>query len=135
MEAMITQIQRFSTGDGPGIRSTVFFKGCNLACPWCHNPETQAPQPEIDCRGRQWGEVIGLELLMERLQEDRPFYEASGEASPCPEESRCCRQIFVRLWLKAAAARGFPWRWIRRATCLSQPLSRCCRWFSCSMWI
>lgn len=78
MEAMITQIQRFSTGDGPGIRSTVFFKGCNLACPWCHNPETQAPQPQIDCRGRQWGEVIGLELLMERLQEDRPFYEASG---------------------------------------------------------
>lgn len=78
MEALITQIQRFSTGDGPGIRSTVFFKGCNLACPWCHNPETQALQPEIDCRGRQWGEVIGLEPLMERLQEDRAFYDASG---------------------------------------------------------
>ena len=78
MEALITQIQRFSTGDGPGIRSTVFFKGCNLACPWCHNPETQALQPEIDCRGRQWGEVIGLEPLMERLQEDWAFYDASG---------------------------------------------------------
>jgi pyruvate formate lyase activating enzyme len=41
MEGMITQIQHFSTGDGPGIRTTVFFKGCNLFCPWCHNPETQ----------------------------------------------------------------------------------------------
>lgn len=38
---LITEIQRFSLQDGPGIRSTVFFKGCPLKCPWCHNPETQ----------------------------------------------------------------------------------------------
>lgn len=36
----ITDIQRFSLNDGPGIRTTVFFKGCNMACRWCHNPET-----------------------------------------------------------------------------------------------
>ncbi len=36
----ISHIQRFSVGDGPGIRSTVFFKGCPLHCLWCHNPET-----------------------------------------------------------------------------------------------
>ncbi len=47
MEALITQIQRFSVGDGPGIRSTVFFKGCNLHCPWCHNPETISPKPQL----------------------------------------------------------------------------------------
>ncbi|WP_317854547.1 glycyl-radical enzyme activating protein [Chakrabartyella piscis] len=35
----ISNIQRFSLDDGPGIRTTVFFKGCNLACLWCHNPE------------------------------------------------------------------------------------------------
>lgn len=35
----ISNIQRFSLDDGPGIRSTVFFKGCNLRCAWCHNPE------------------------------------------------------------------------------------------------
>jgi pyruvate formate lyase activating enzyme len=36
----VTNIQRFSTDDGPGIRTTVFFKGCTLSCQWCHNPET-----------------------------------------------------------------------------------------------
>lgn len=36
----ISDIQRFSVADGHGIRTTVFFQGCNLKCPWCHNPET-----------------------------------------------------------------------------------------------
>lgn len=38
---LITDIQRFCLHDGPGIRTTVFLKGCNLTCKWCHNPETQ----------------------------------------------------------------------------------------------
>lgn len=38
-QAMIFDIQRCSFADGPGIRTTVFFKGCNLRCKWCHNPE------------------------------------------------------------------------------------------------
>ena len=38
--AIVTNIQRFSIHDGPGIRTTVFFKGCPLCCLWCHNPET-----------------------------------------------------------------------------------------------
>ena len=40
MEAAVLNIQRMSTEDGPGIRTTVFFKGCSLACTWCHNPES-----------------------------------------------------------------------------------------------
>jgi len=36
----IGRIQRFSLGDGPGIRTSVFMQGCDLRCPWCHNPET-----------------------------------------------------------------------------------------------
>ena len=46
-EALITNIQRFSLDDGPGIRSTVFFQGCPLACLWCHNPENISAKPRI----------------------------------------------------------------------------------------
>ena len=41
MTGKIFDIQRFSIYDGPGIRTNVFFKGCNLRCLWCHNPESQ----------------------------------------------------------------------------------------------
>jgi pyruvate formate lyase activating enzyme len=47
MEGYITDIQHFSIHDGPGIRTTVFLKGCNLRCYWCHNPETISPELEI----------------------------------------------------------------------------------------
>jgi pyruvate formate lyase activating enzyme len=47
----ISNIQRFSTKDGPGIRTTVFFKGCPLKCIWCHNPETQSAKPEMMYNG------------------------------------------------------------------------------------
>ena len=43
----VFDVQKFSTIDGPGIRTTVFFKGCNLRCRWCHNPESQQAQPEF----------------------------------------------------------------------------------------
>lgn len=46
-KAIIFDIQRASMVDGPGIRTTVFFKGCNLRCKWCHNPESQSFQPQM----------------------------------------------------------------------------------------
>jgi pyruvate formate lyase activating enzyme len=45
-KGMVADIQRCSTHDGPGIRTTVFLKGCNLHCAWCHNPETINPMEE-----------------------------------------------------------------------------------------
>lgn len=45
--ATIFDIQHGSFADGPGIRTTVFFKGCNLRCAWCHNPESQSGKPEL----------------------------------------------------------------------------------------
>ena len=52
----IFNIQRFSTDDGPGVRTTVFMKGCPLSCLWCANPESQSPLPQVvnrpsKCRG------------------------------------------------------------------------------------
>ena len=47
----ILEIIRMSTEDGPGIRTTVFFKGCSLNCSWCHNPESISPKPQIQWLG------------------------------------------------------------------------------------
>lgn len=47
MKATIFNIQRFSIQDGPGIRTTVFMKGCPLRCSWCHNPESNRAVPEL----------------------------------------------------------------------------------------
>ena len=47
MKHLITDSQRFSLTDGPGIRTTVFFKGCNMRCTWCHNPETLSPAQDL----------------------------------------------------------------------------------------
>ncbi|MFN8237647.1 MAG: glycyl-radical enzyme activating protein [Chitinophagales bacterium] len=58
MRPLIFDIQRFSIHDGPGIRTVVFFKGCNLECPWCQNPESIALYQELayypeKCTGNQ----------------------------------------------------------------------------------
>ena len=47
IQGTILEIIRMSTEDGPGIRTTVFFKGCSLNCSWCHNPESISPKPQI----------------------------------------------------------------------------------------
>ena len=44
---IIFSIQKFSVNDGPGIRTTVFLKGCPLRCKWCANPESQLIQTQI----------------------------------------------------------------------------------------
>lgn len=49
MPGMIFDLKRFAVHDGPGIRMTVFLKGCPLRCPWCHNPEGVSASPELSC--------------------------------------------------------------------------------------
>ncbi len=47
MQGLVFDIQRYSSHDGPGIRTTVFMKGCPLGCFWCHNPESISLRPEV----------------------------------------------------------------------------------------
>lgn len=60
--ATLLEIQRMSTEDGPGIRTTVFFKGCTLKCRWCHNPESISPHPQIHWMANQ---CIGCKTCVE----------------------------------------------------------------------
>lgn len=76
--ALVTNIQRFSLHDGPGIRTTVFLKGCSLRCPWCSNPENINPYPEQyskDGRKSAYGKYFSCDELYERVMRDRVFYD------------------------------------------------------------
>ncbi len=95
---LIFDIARGSFEDGPGVRTTVFLKGCPLSCPWCHNPESQSyhaqtlfyPEACIDCKNCKNGKpcftlarrTAGIsytpEDLIRILLEDKPFYDNSN---------------------------------------------------------
>ena len=66
MELNVFNIQHFCSGDGPGIRSTVFFGSCPLRCPWCHNPECFAST-----------RTTSFDEVMEELLHDKEFYDYS----------------------------------------------------------
>jgi pyruvate formate lyase activating enzyme len=74
-QATILEIQRMSTEDGPGIRTTVFFKGCPLKCTWCHNPESISPYPQV-----QWVEskCIGCKTCFETCPEKALTFTENG---------------------------------------------------------
>lgn len=103
MSGMIFDIQRFSVHDGPGIRTTVFLKGCPLRCAWCHNPEGLMPFPQVQffpekcihcgrCQGHTLsevsrcpsgalavcGRVVEAAEVMETVLRDRCFYGKEG---------------------------------------------------------
>lgn len=72
MEAKIFNIKKFAIHDGPGIRTTIFFKGCPLKCFWCHNPESISSLLENS------GRSISLSELIIEIEKERIFYDESG---------------------------------------------------------
>ena len=71
----ILHLQRLSTEDGPGIRTTVFFKGCPLHCAWCHNPESLSLNPQVQWIGNR---CIGCECCIEVCEEHGLTRTAEG---------------------------------------------------------
>lgn len=81
MQGVIFDIKRFAVHDGPGIRTTVFLKGCPLRCAWCHNPESQGFGPEV-LQGRNGPVVVGrgvsVEEVVAEVARDTAFFDESG---------------------------------------------------------
>ena len=104
MKGWVFDVQRFSVHDGPGIRTTIFFKGCPLRCPWCHNPEGLSRDPSLQylseacigcgaCGDRRalsdanacpsgalkvCGYEAEAEELLRIVERDMPFYGSTG---------------------------------------------------------
>jgi pyruvate formate lyase activating enzyme len=98
LQGTIFDIQTFSIYDGPGIRTTVFFKGCPLRCAWCQNPESQLLSPEISffrerCKGClrcvDACPTQALRIFRDGVRKDHRLCTCCGRcAAACPEGAR-----------------------------------------------
>jgi len=128
-KAMIFDIQRNSFADGPGIRTTIFFKGCNLNCSWCHNPEGISMEKQMmffkyKCIGcgrcsefndndidksvdvcpagarKICGTEYDVQTLLNIVTADKSFYDNSGGGITC-SGGECMLQIdFLKTFLR-----------------------------------
>ena len=89
LKGLIFDIKRFAVHDGPGIRTSVFLKGCPCSCRWCHNPESMKPYPQkinksisLDGKIFKKEEIIGKSMsvldVMSEIRKDKIFYDESG---------------------------------------------------------
>jgi len=77
LKALIFNIQKCSLHDGLGIRTNIFFKGCNLSCKWCSNPESQSFDVQT-MNNEQVGKYYNIDELTAEVIKDKPFYDMSG---------------------------------------------------------
>lgn len=81
LTGVVFDLQRAALHDGPGIRSTVFLKGCALRCVWCHNPESFALPPQTvqgEHGPRTFGRIMSVRQVMDEVVRDLAYYQASG---------------------------------------------------------
>jgi pyruvate formate lyase activating enzyme len=103
----VFDIQRGALHDGPGIRTTVFLKGCPLRCAWCHNPESQAFAPETGRSGKTYGRRLSVDEVMAVVRRDARFYAASGGGLTVSGGEPTAQYVFCAALLAAARAEGF----------------------------
>lgn len=102
-------IQKFSINDGPGIRTTVFFKGCPLHCAWCANPESQnrnAAIADAMQSERYRGREYTVDEVMAVVRQDVDFYEESGGGMTLSGGEVLQQPAFAEALIDAARAEG-----------------------------
>ncbi len=117
----IFDIKKYAVHDGPGIRTTIFFKGCPLRCLWCHNPESQKLTPEsaenithkkfLNYSDSKNGNFIGREItvseLMKEIEKDVMFYDESGGGVTISGGEPLMQPEFLFKLLKECKAKDF----------------------------
>ena len=107
IRGVVFDIKRGVAKDGPGLRTSVFLKGCPLRCRWCHNPESQEFEPE---RAVTTGELCGIETtvgtVMEEVRRDKVFYAASGGGLTITGGEPLAQPAFTAALAAAALAEG-----------------------------
>lgn len=118
ISGIIFDIRRFCLHDGPGIRTTVFFKGCPLDCCWCHNPEARAPYPETfalnpvtsspfpNRKQTQIGYSADVETVLREVSRDLPFYDQSGGGVTFSGGEPTAQPEFLQALLSACKQNG-----------------------------
>ena len=105
----IFDIQKFSTHDGPGIRTIVFLKGCILRCRWCCNPESQSHLLER-MKTANGNRVVGTDTtvgeVMKKVVQDMAYYKRSHGGLTLSGGEALCQQEFVTALLTEAKANG-----------------------------
>ena len=125
-EGLLMDVKRFAVHDGPGIRTTLFLKGCSLKCIWCHNPEGIPAKPQLayyyhkcigcgeckkqgftpeDCLGDAtvlYGKEVTVDELLPILLEDKEFYDNSGggvtlSGGECLMQADFCAELLKKL--------------------------------------
>ena len=111
LRGLIFDIQKFSTNDGPGIRTNVFFKGCPLKCRWCANPESQSFAPELmyhekTKKASTAGTWRSVDEVAAVCLQDMPFYEESGGGVTLSGGEVLAQPAFAAALLKALKGKG-----------------------------
>ena len=116
-EGIVFNIQRYSVHDGPGIRVTVFLKGCPLHCWWCHNPESQQLHPEcvkqivkLDknsqiAEDEQIGKTMTVTTVIQEVEKEQLFFDESGGGVTFSGGEPLMQPEFLKALLRACRKR------------------------------
>jgi pyruvate formate lyase activating enzyme len=118
MTGTIFDIKRFAVHDGPGIRTTVFLKGCPLQCKWCHNPESwdsdlctvkkKIKLDDLEFTDKESiGMVVTVEEVMAELEKERLIMEESGGGVTFSGGEPLMQPQFLKELLQESAHKGF----------------------------